>query len=81
MLLDMQADEIVAIEKDKIKLTRFNYKNDNFFEKGTTKKVKAETSTPIKLDDTIPSDFMFWLPCTSHVGMQPENRQHSTQGH
>lgn len=55
----MQADEIVAIEKDKIKLTRFNYKNDNFFEKGTTKKVKAETSTPIKLDDTIPSDFMF----------------------
>lgn len=49
MLVDIQAGETVAIEKDKIKLTRFNYKNDNFFEKGITEiKVKAETSAPIK---------------------------------
>lgn len=38
MLLDMQADEIVATEKDKIKLTRFNYKNDNVFWGGPQKK-------------------------------------------
>lgn len=41
MLLDMQADEIVAIEKDKIKLTRFNYKNDNVFWEGDHKKSKS----------------------------------------
>lgn len=32
MLVNMQADEIVGIEKDKIKLTRFNYKNVIFWE-------------------------------------------------
>lgn len=46
MLEDMQADEIVGIEKDKIKLTRFNYKNDKVFWEEI--KVRAETSTPIK---------------------------------
>lgn len=30
----MQADEIVGIKKDKIKLTKFNYKNDNVFWEG-----------------------------------------------
>lgn len=45
----MQAGEVVAIEKDKIKFMKFNYKNDNFFERGTTEiQVKAETSIPIK---------------------------------
>lgn len=56
----MQADEIVGIEKDKIKLTRLKYKNGNIFWEGDHRNQSKtrKPQLPLKLNDTILSDVL-----------------------